>query len=385
MSTLNHRESISNAVNASRRDILNFLEQIVNINSYSHNKQGIDEVGTMIRNEMPECFSAETITHETLGDNYIYKNTKAEGLPILLVGHIDTLCPEDPEFNSLRADGEKLIGPGVNDMKGGDTVMIWALKILDQLGLLEDIPITCVFNSDEELGSIFSKDIFIEMEGKAKLALVFECGGLEGTVVTTRKSNARYRLEINGEANHFGNLKIPKVSAVEELANKITEIENLNTEDKSVVANVGKVAGGLAANAVAESAYMEFEVRHWDSNLEKQTIEKVKKIASTPTVKGCSITLQEMAYRPTMEPSVKSMNIFELIVESASELGQEIIEEKRGGLSDGNWLSHVGIPTIDGFGPLGDGDFTKNEFIYKQTLFDRIELMAHLLLKARKL
>ena len=378
------KDEIKKLVKANQGKIFAFLKKMVACNSYSHNKPGIDNVGKMIKNEMPKCFSATTVKHNQYGDNYIYRHNNFSKKPILLVGHMDTLCPEDASFNRLAVAGNKLIGPGVNDMKGGLTVLIWSLKILERAGALKEIPITCIFNSDEEIGSVFSDRIFKNMRGKAGLALVFECGGPAGTVVTARKSNARFRLNITGVPNHFGNLKERKVSALEELAGKIIVIESLNRSDKSVAANVGKAGGGLAANAVAEHAFMEFEVRHWSPDIEKETLRRIRQIASTPNVTGCRLDIEIMGHRPAMKASEKSMKIFNLIVKTGKELGQKIIEEERGGLSDGNWLSYVGIPTIDGLGPLGDGDFTRNEFIFKQTLFDRIELVSNLLWKAHK-
>jgi glutamate carboxypeptidase len=90
--------------------------------------------------------------------------------------------------------------------------------------------------------------------------------------------------------------------------------------------------------------------------------------------------LSRLSYRPPLQPSAGSRALFERIREIAGRLNQNVAEEKRGGVSDANWLSHAGIPTVDGLGPLGDLDFTDQEYIVKETLFQRIELTAHLLL-----
>ncbi|MCK5845202.1 MAG: M20/M25/M40 family metallo-hydrolase [Victivallales bacterium] len=377
----NRRQTIGDAVRNRRRDILDFLEEMVNTNSYSHNKNGIDKVGDIVRSALPESFQCEVDKQSEYGDNYIYRNSTGTDGRLLLGGHIDTLCLENPDFKSLVDLGDTLVGPGVNDMKGGDTVMIWALRILEEIGLLGDVPITCVFNGDEELGSPSSARLFRAMRDEAKMALIFECGGPEGTVVTTRKGNYRKIMEITGVANHFGNLKERKVSAVEELAHRILQVEKTNRADGSLSANAGKIWGGLARNAVAEKAGMDFEIRFWDAKDAEGFIKEFEKSINTPFVNGCVIELKDMPHRPPMIPSTASMELFDLIVKTGEGLGQRIIEEKRGGFSDGNWLTHVGVPTIDGLGPLGDKDFTTEEYIVKETLFDRVELVVNLIIE----
>ena len=378
------RSAITQAIAESREQILAFLDKLVRCNSYSHNKSGVDEMGRLVAREMPRCFSHQVITNTSLGNHHIYSHANGDARPIVLSGHLDTLCPEDKTFNALTQRGDTLVGPGVNDMKGGDVALIWALKILQAVDRLDDLPLVCILSGDEELGSPTSRPLFQAMRDKASLGLVFECGGPAGTVVTTRKGIVRCRLHITGAPSHFGNLAGPKVSAVQELANKVLAIEALNRPDKSVVANAGKVQGGLAANAVAEQASMDFEFRFWDPELETGLRETVNRICNSITVAGCKTRLEQLSYRPPMQPSPAAMGLFRMIVALAAELGQTIVEEKRGGVSDACFLSHAGIPTIDGLGPLGDKDFTKEEYIVTETLFQRIELAANLLLTLKE-
>lgn len=376
-------DRIKDAVRSRRKDILETLRALVDQSSFSRDRESVNAVGAIVAREMPSSFRHEVVHGGIYGDHHIFTKDNHGFSPVLLVGHIDTLCPENPAFDRLVEKGDKLLGPGVNDMKGGDTVIIWALKVLDALGLLEDFPVQVIFNGDEEQGSPSSDAVFKAMAGKASRALVYECGGPEGTVVTTRKGNVRHRLTIKGKANHFGNLKERKISAVEELAHKILEIEALNRADGSVATNVGRVGGGLAANAVAETAFMEFDCRMWRTPIMDEMLAKIREIAARPALPGATLELERMAGRPPMEPSAEARRMFELIVATGAALGERIVEEKRGGLSDGCWLSHVGIPTIDGLGPIGDRDFTTEEYILKETLFSRVALSAAVLLDLR--
>ncbi|MHC4871137.1 MAG: M20/M25/M40 family metallo-hydrolase [Planctomycetota bacterium] len=364
-----------------RNAILDCLKKLVDCSSYSHNHQGIFEAGKIAASYMPKCFSEEVIESDTTGPHRIFRHKASAKNPIILAGHIDTLCPYEKDFSSLEDKGDTLCGPGVNDMKGGDTVMIWALRILENMGKLSDLPFTCILNGDEEIGSPDSSRLFKAEQDKAKAALVFECGGPEGTLVTTRKGIHKKRVCITGKAAQFGNLKEKKVSAIEELAYKVTKIESLNESEKDIAANVGKISGGIAANKVAEYAEFDFEYRSWDPQTLSETETVIDNILKTSKVENCTCTTQNLSHRPPMVPTADSLKIFNKAVAIGRDMGENIIEEKRGGVSDACWLSHVGIPTVDGLGPLGDGDFTRDEYIIKDTLFSRIELTVRLLLE----
>ena len=377
---MRRNEDIAAAVARNRPQMKAMLTEMVNCGSYTHNPDGVDRVAEIVAREMPACFQREAVESDGYAQHHRFSHVTGPGLPTLMAGHMDTLCPPDGPVRELTERGDRLVGPGVNDMKGGLAVLIWSLKVLEQCGLLDDLSVVCLFNSDEEVGSPTSARLFREMEGRASRALVFECGGPEGTVVTTRKGCLRYRLTITGEPSHFGNLKGRKASAALEMAHKTIAFEALNAADGSLAANVGRVEGGLAANAVAEHATMDVDLRYWTAEAEQKAMAAIEEINASASGPGLRSDLTRLSYRPPLRPSAESMRMFDLIVRLAAELGQPITEEKRGGLSDANWLSHVGVPTIDGLGPCGDGDFTPDEFIFTETLFQRVELVAHLLL-----
>ena len=370
--------AIARAVEEHRDAIKAFLAEMVNQTSYTHNPADVERVGAMVEREMPSCFELETFPNDRFAAARRFTHAPG-GRPILLGGHIDTLCPPDGPVTSLIDRGDKLLGPGVNDMKGGVCVMVWALKILDRLGMLADLPVVCVVNGDEEVGSPTSSPYFRETAKQAARALIFECSGPEGTVVTTRKGCLRYRLAITGAPSHFGNLKGRKSSAVLQMAHKTVAFEALNAPDGALAVNVGRVEGGLAANAVAEHATMDVDIRYWTLDAEAVAREKLEEINAACQVPGCDSRMERLSYRPPMRPTDESMAMFDLIVRLGEALGEPIVEEKRGGLSDGNWVAHEGCPVIDGLGPRGDGDFTPDEFIYTESLFQRVELVATLL------
>jgi glutamate carboxypeptidase len=360
-----------------REPALHLLGELVACDSYCHNKAGVDRVGDLVTAAMPACFEHQLIPEAVCGDHHIYRHSVPGRLPILLAGHLDTIGARDEGFDCMESRETTLVGPGVADMKGGDVVAIFALRVLERCGLLDDIPVVCIFNGDEELGSPRSHPLFCDMRDKVSAALVFESGGPEGTVVIARKGIQRYRMHITGKGCHFGNLHEAKVSAVLELAHKVLAIEALNREDGSLVTNVGRVEGGLLANCVAGEASLDYELRYWDAALAEEVEGHVQALLASTVVPGCELRNERLSHRPPMQVAPDLYARVRVVAES---LGLPAGEEKRGGVSDACWLSHVGIPVVDGLGPLGDCDNTCDEYIVTESLFQRIELTANLLL-----
>jgi glutamate carboxypeptidase len=159
------KENIRKVIKINHKNILSLLKEMIECNSFSYSKAGNDKMQEIIRPNMQNGYKMNIIHHDKVGDNYMYaygngKNQRA----ILLHGHMDTLCQKDTHFNTLYDKGSKLYGPGVNDMKGGITVQVWTLKVLDKLGILSRIPLLCIFNTDEEIGSNNSKYLFQNLE-----------------------------------------------------------------------------------------------------------------------------------------------------------------------------------------------------------------------------
>lgn len=375
-------KALEKFLETNRGNIVSNLRALVEINTLSRNKTGSDRIQRTIKSFMPPGHTLEIDRQREVGDNYIYTYSRPGLRPIALHGHVDTLCPEDAAFNTIEERGERIYGPGVHDMKAGIITLVWSLKALEHLGLLDKMAFIVIFNTDEEIGSNFSKRHFLGLVDKnVRLGVKFECAALENTLVTTRKGIARFVLTARGQAAHFGNLKERKISAVEEIGEKIRLIESFNRLDKQVVANVGRIGGGLSAGIVAEEAFMEFELRFWDGELKDKTVEEVKKKALTPTVQRVRLELKETANTPPWRPDAESRRIFEMACGIAREMGLEIVEEKRGGISDSNWVAKAGVPAIDGFGPIGKGDCTRDEFIIQNSLFERIEMTVRFLLR----
>jgi glutamate carboxypeptidase len=266
-------------------------------------------------------------------------------------------------------------------MKAGVVVIVCALRILDELGLLSAIPVKCLINGDEEIGSPHSRALLDELSSWADWGLVYEGGGRNNEVVYARRGIRRYRLTVTGEAHHAGVWKGPKASAILELSNMIQALEGLNDEKEGLSLNVGKISGGTTTNVIPDLASASFEFRFWDRESEKQTLARIEAVVENPLNPKCEATLKCHHQRPAGSPIEGTDELYAMVLETAGELGQQVGKEKRGGTSDANFLIAGGVPTLDGMGPAGALDHSSEECIITESLFERVQLTALLIAK----
>ena len=364
-----------------REQALQLLETLVKVNSYWGNPNGVNQVGDLVLDQIPFSIKQDVSTDGNGVRHHLLTGPSREKNKILLVGHLDTVFPPDSETTPYSFDNEKIVGPGTADMKGGIVVMVQALRILDELGLLEQIPLKIFMNGDEEVGSPFSSGIIRGLAQEASCGLIFECGSLGNQVVVGRRGVIRFNLEATGQARHAGVKEGPKASAIVELSRLILSLEDLNDHDRGISINVGTVHGGEANNIVPDLARASFEFRFRDSEDEKEVLEKIQSIVSSVTTPGCGAAIETLHRRPCMVQVPGTEKLVSILKETASELGQKVDTDERGGASDGNFLSEMGVPVLDGLGPVGDMDHSAEEYIVEQSLYERIELTALLLCK----
>jgi glutamate carboxypeptidase len=373
---------IRESVRSRRQEILAFLEELVSINSYSKNHEGINQAGELVRKNMPKNLK-HRITMDRNGVNHhVYSTgTESEGLNLALVGHVDTVFPPDTESRRYEVTGDRVFGAGITDMKAGVVVIIQALRILDEMGILSSIPVRCLINGDEEIGSTHSRPMIKELAKWASFGLVFEGGGRGGEVVYARRGIRRFKLTVTGEAQHAGVWEGPKASAILELSRMVQSLEALNDREEGVSLNVGKISGGTTTNVIPDLAAASFEYRFWDGKAEKKTLDRINKIVNSPENPMTRATVNCHHRRPAGCPIEGTDRLYNIVRDTAVELGQKVEKERRGGTSDANFLVDGGVPTLDGMGPSGALDHSSEECIIRDSLFERIELLAYLMAK----
>jgi glutamate carboxypeptidase len=360
-----------------QRDALALLRRLVEIQSGSQNKAGLDRMAQAMVEVLSDVLPAvQMLVFEGQG-NMVQSSTRratAGEKGFLLVGHMDTVFPENTTFTAYREDSQYCYGPGVYDMKGGLVVGVYALKALHHLGLLDEMPVTFLCNSDEEIGSPASRPWIERKAQGCAAALVLEGGGVNQEVVTGRKGRLGLRLTVHGRAGHAAKGG-SKSSAVLELAHKVIALEALNN-DAEITLNVGQVEGGIGPNTVPDLASALIDVRFLTTAGQNKAVQKIETIVQDTCVSGTSSTVMVTGGRPAMPQSAANRRIFAEARRQAQALGQELHEELRSGVSDANFIAHQDVPVLDGLGPVGDLDHSDREYILKQSLCDRAALVA---------
>ena len=274
------------------------------------------------------------------------------------------------EFETYHEDSDWVYGAGVCDMKGGNIIALQALREIVQQGIvIENIDILLV--SDEETGSDDSKILTAKLAKKYDYCFVYEAAGADLEVVTGRKGVGTFFIDIEGKAAHAGNHYNDGCDANLELSYKLQELVKLTNIKKGTTVNVGKIEGGIGANTISPNANMILEIRYMTLNERDRVLQEIDKIVSTSYVSGTKSTLSGGIQRDVMQTSKKSL---QLIKQLENILKTTIKYEQRGGVSDANIVSSVGVVTLDGFGPYGDGDHTIYERASKSSFISRIEM-----------
>ena len=354
-------------------DYLDDLKTAVSINSFTKNKRGVDEVGKLFDNWLEKLgFEVTIYQRELIGEHRHYRSKHGEGKKLLLLGHLDTVFPANT-FESYHEDDEWVYGPGVCDMKGGNIVALQALRNIAKERTIENIDI--LFVSDEETGSDDSKHLSAKLAKAYDYCFVYEAAGVDMEVVTARKGVGTFNIDIKGVAKHAGNHYAEGVDANLEASFKLQALVKLTDLAKGTTVNVGKIEGGIGANTISPHASLLFEIRYTNTSERDRVLKAIDEIANTSYVEGTTSTLSGGIQRDVMQESDASL---ELIAAIESITHTTCKYEARGGVSDANIVSSVGVVTLDGFGPYGDGDHTKHERANKRSFEERIALSEKL-------
>lgn len=296
----------------------------------------------------------------------------------LLIGHYDTVWPlgtlQDMPF---EVDGDIVRGPGVFDMKGGLTQIVFALESLQSLNL--DPPLTPVIfiNSDEEIGSHNSGRYIRMLARRVQRAYVLEPSlGTEGKLKTQRKSVGRYTIVVHGRAAHAGLDPEGGASAILELSYQIQKLFELNDPGRGISVNVGTIDGGIRPNVIAPHSKAVVDVRVASGSDARRIDRMIRELQ--PHTPGVRITVDGGIGRPALEKTPRNEALANMARRLGGAIGLELEEGMAGGGSDGNTTSQY-TATLDGLGPVGDGAHAHHEFLDMERTIERTALLALLI------
>ncbi len=352
----------------------NELKKIIEINSWTKNKEGVDENGEIFGYWLEVLgYTLTRYPREEIGDHLHLTAPQKEGKKLLLLGHLDTVFPPGT-FEEFKEDEAWIYGPGVCDMKGGNYVALQALRnVHKKYGEIHNIDFLLV--SDEETGSDDSKHLSAKLAKAYDCCMVFEAAGVHDEVVIGRKGVGTFFIDIEGIAAHAGNHYDKGADANLEAAIKLQKLVALTDLEKETTVNVGKIEGGIGANTISPKAKLTFELRYTTTDERDRVLDAIDEIVNTAYVEGTESKLSGGIQRDVMQPT-QEQAAFVKKIETLCNI--TLPTEKRGGVSDANIIASQGVPTLDGWGPYGDGDHTVHERASKKSFEERIALVTQI-------
>jgi glutamate carboxypeptidase len=358
------------------------LERLVNTDCGSYTKAGVDEIGRWVAGRMGELGAqVEVRPHDTYGDTVVGTWSGTGGPNLLLIGHMDTVFDRGTAAQRPFAIEDGIArGPGVTDMKSGLLAGLYAIAALESvLGGLPVGRLVFVANPDEEIGSPTSTPHIRELAADVDVCLVLECARANGDIVSSRKGILDTRIEIRGRAAHAGVEPEKGRSAILAAADLVTRLHALNGRWPGVTVNVGVIAGGTRPNVVAERCELEVDVRASAREDLEAAEATIRSLADELAVPDTTARLETMARWWPMEKLERSARLVEHAATLAERLGFEVRDAGTGGASDANTTAGMGIPSLDGLGPIGGNDHAPSEYLEVDSIVPRTALLAALI------
>jgi glutamate carboxypeptidase len=358
--------------------LLEFIEALVAIESPSHDVDAVNRCGRELTSRLEAIGGMVTPIASTTTGDHLRVSFGTGDRQVLLLGHFDTVWPIGQlGLMPLKRDGGRLYGPGVFDMKAGIALGALATRAVLEAGGLEQCRAVMVWNTDEEIGSATSRAL---IEGEAKRSdavLVLEPSLPGGALKTSRKGVGQFELVARGVSAHAGLDPGKGVNAIRELAGQILGLDALQDPAHGVSLNAGLISGGTRANVIPDEARAVVDARA-NTIADARRVERAMK-ALQPKSAGARLEVTGGFDRPPLERSPGVVELFELAKRVAADIGVSLHEGAAGGGSDGNFTAALGVPTLDGFGAIGDGAHALHEHVDIDALVPRSAVIAGVL------
>jgi glutamate carboxypeptidase len=373
------------------------LLRLSNINSGSFNAAGVNATA----DAMHELFAPLLADAESIAvEPFRYTDDRGEWrerplgralrlikrpeapLKVFLCGHLDTVFGFDHPFQTARADGDdRLIGPGVADLKGGLLVMYMVLAALEQSPQRERIGWEVLFNPDEEIGSQGSAPLLAQAAARNHFGLVFEPAYADGGLASERKGSGNFDIVVRGRAAHAGRNPEQGRNAIAAAAALASGLHALNGQRPGLTLNLGYVHGGGSLNIVPDRCVVKFNVRTGSGADEPWLLTAVQALLDRTAGDGIAFELRGGFTRPPKPVSAGVARLQHLLRDCGGYLGLDLQFRPTGGCCDGNNLAALGLPNVDNLGVVGGEIHSDREWMRVSSLSERARLSALLLLR----
>src|SRR6478735_4645229 len=394
-------KEILTLIDKSHEESVALLKKTVNINSGTNNLKGVREVGDLFNEEFKKAGSEtrwiDMPTEMKRAGHLFVEKKGTKGKRLLLIGHLDTVFEPDSPFQAWVDQDSVALAPGANDMKGGDVIILSALKALQQAGVLKDAQLIVALHGDEENGgdpeSISRKDI-IDAAKRSDYALAFETATGFGFGTVARRGASSWQLKVTGKRAHSSGVFSPSVGAgaIYEASRILTDFYK-ELPEKYLTFNPGMIVGGSTAtsessigtasgktNVVAETAIVTGDLRFISEDQKAAARKKMTEIVSRHLpVTDATISFEDGI--PSMPPTDGNYQLLSQLSNVSVDLGMGEVKPWDPGQRGAGDVSYVApyVSGIDGLGAMGRGAHSLNETIDLRTFKDLTKRAAILI------
>lgn len=384
-------------------EAISLLEKTVNINSGTMNHEGVRQVGAIFRKEF-DALGFETrwidMPARVNRAGHLFAERKGtQGKRLLLIGHLDTVFEKDSPFTPFTRKGSRATGQGVNDMKGGDVILIYALKALNEAGALDNTRMIVAFTGDEEKpGDPFevSRKDLMDAAKASDVALAFESGeGDTGTIA--RRGVSSWTLKVTGIQAHSSGIfgADAGAGAIFETARILNAFYAQLAGEKYLTFNPGVILGGTEVtydpeqnrgtgfgktNVIARTAVVHGDLRFISTDQREKARDKMRAIVAQSLPKTSAQIEFEDGY-PAMFPSDGNLKILKMLDQVSRDLGDAPITAFDPGARGAGDISFASDndECLDGLGAMGNGGHTPDEDVDLATISQQIQRAAILI------
>ena len=376
-------EELFQQAEAAKPEMMKTWEFLVNRDCGSDNKAGVDRAGLDVKAMLePLGFHVYFHEYEKAGNMLVATYGDVTKPFVILTGHLDTVFKDGAAFSRpFTVKDGRVTGPGCLDMKGGVTILLYAVKFLTEAGY-DKYPLKIILAGDEEVGhnqSDAANDYLKEAKG-AIMGFNLETGYLNNGIVVERKGCCRFEWDFEGVGAHSGNNPQDGRSAVQEFCHKAIDMEKLTDFEEGTTINVGVISGGTVANAIPEHAHCVVDVRFRTEKGLERAVKGFEEIAKKQYIPDTKTSFHQTTRIEAMERLDTSLALLDRANAIAEEVGLPHMPGIAvGGGSDSAYLTKAGIPTLCAIGVRGQFNHTEREWAEEASLLEREKLLLALL------
>ena len=351
------------------------IEQMVSINSYVYNIEGVNMLANWISNRFQQlAFQRQIIPQVEVGNILHFTNHFENKNDVLLVCHMDTAY-DYQNYLPFREERGKIFGSGVAESKGGIAVILAALQALRKSRALKNLRCAVLMTPDENLGGRYSKKIIAETADNSHHVIGMKYGDINGGLVTSCCGTRKYQIEFT---NIQRNRSTNKVELISRVAQKIVAWQKLSSSSTDIILLIDSVNAESNPVRSINHAIVRLTIFYPEKKHGELLDSEIRKIAEKGVNGKLQVVIREREHRPPVVETKLNRHFFNKLKKLSTIMEINVTPLHRQSSSD---ICHVGesIPALDGFGPVGDNVKSSHEFILRDSLIDRSTLLALLM------